>query len=29
MLGCHHAETSIEFKCKLGNSNDQVPVDKE
>ncbi|KAA0042114.1 putative mitochondrial protein [Cucumis melo var. makuwa] len=29
MLGCCPADTSIEFNCKLGNSNDQVPVDKE
>ncbi|KAA0051109.1 Cysteine-rich RLK (receptor-like protein kinase) 8 [Cucumis melo var. makuwa] len=29
MLGCHPADTSIEFNCKLGNSDDQVPVDKE
>ncbi|KAA0035040.1 putative mitochondrial protein [Cucumis melo var. makuwa] len=29
MLGCRPADTSIEFNCKLGNSNDQVSVDKE
>ncbi|TYK23879.1 Cysteine-rich RLK (receptor-like protein kinase) 8 [Cucumis melo var. makuwa] len=29
MLGCHPAGTPIEFNCKLGNSDDQVPVDKE
>ncbi|KAA0066521.1 Retrovirus-related Pol polyprotein from transposon TNT 1-94 [Cucumis melo var. makuwa] len=29
MLGCRPADTSIEFNCKLGNSDDQVPVDKE
>ncbi|TYK02399.1 Cysteine-rich RLK (RECEPTOR-like protein kinase) 8 [Cucumis melo var. makuwa] len=29
MLGCRSADTLIEFNCKLGNSNDQVPVDKE
>ncbi|KAL0561215.1 hypothetical protein IC582_001637 [Cucumis melo] len=29
MLGCRHADTSIEFNCKLGNFDDQVPVDKE
>ncbi|KAA0045027.1 Beta-galactosidase [Cucumis melo var. makuwa] len=29
MLGCRLADTPIEFNCKLGNSNDQVPVDKE
>ncbi|TYJ98264.1 Retrovirus-related Pol polyprotein from transposon TNT 1-94 [Cucumis melo var. makuwa] len=29
MLGCRPADTPIEFKCKLGNSDDQVPVDKE
>ncbi|TYK08627.1 reverse transcriptase [Cucumis melo var. makuwa] len=29
MLGCRPADTPIEFNCKLGNSNDQVPVDKE
>ncbi|KAL0561153.1 hypothetical protein IC582_001573 [Cucumis melo] len=29
MLGCHPVGTPIEFNCKLGNSNDQVPVDKE
>ncbi|KAA0037323.1 Beta-galactosidase [Cucumis melo var. makuwa] len=29
MLGCLPADTSIEFNCKLGNSDDQVLVDKE
>ncbi|KAA0059230.1 Cysteine-rich RLK (RECEPTOR-like protein kinase) 8 [Cucumis melo var. makuwa] len=29
MLGCHLVDTPIEFNCKLGNSDDQVPVDKE
>ena len=29
MLGCHPTDTPIEFDCKLGNSDDQVPVDKE
>ncbi|KAA0049857.1 Beta-galactosidase [Cucumis melo var. makuwa] len=29
MLGCRPADTPIEFSCKLGNSDDQVPVDKE
>ncbi|KAA0052170.1 Cysteine-rich RLK (receptor-like protein kinase) 8 [Cucumis melo var. makuwa] len=29
MLGCRLADTPIEFNCKLGNSDDQVPVDKE
>ncbi|KAL4036983.1 hypothetical protein IC575_000564 [Cucumis melo] len=29
MLGCRPADTPIEFNCKLGNSVDQVPVDKE
>ncbi|KAL0544017.1 hypothetical protein IC582_019128 [Cucumis melo] len=29
MLGCHPADTPIEFKRKLGNSDDQVPVGKE
>ncbi|KAL0556045.1 hypothetical protein IC582_004550 [Cucumis melo] len=29
MLGCRPADTPIEFNCKLGNSDDQVPVDKE
>ncbi|KAL0545261.1 hypothetical protein IC582_020411 [Cucumis melo] len=29
MLGCHPADTPIEFNCKLGNSDNQVPVDKE
>ena len=29
MLGCRPADTPIEFNCKLGNSHDQVPVDKE
>ncbi|KAA0054133.1 Cysteine-rich RLK (RECEPTOR-like protein kinase) 8 [Cucumis melo var. makuwa] len=29
MLGCCPADTLIEFNCKLGNSDDQVPVDKE
>ncbi|TYK14469.1 Cysteine-rich RLK (receptor-like protein kinase) 8 [Cucumis melo var. makuwa] len=29
MLGCHPVDTFIKFNCKLGNSDDQVPVDKE
>ncbi|KAA0067603.1 reverse transcriptase [Cucumis melo var. makuwa] len=29
MLGCRLADTPIEFNCKLENSDDQVPVDKE
>ena len=29
MLGCRPTDTPIEFNCKLGNSDDQVPVDKE
>ncbi|KAA0035859.1 reverse transcriptase [Cucumis melo var. makuwa] len=29
MLGCCPADTPIEFNCKLGNSADQVLVDKE
>ncbi|KAL0553890.1 hypothetical protein IC582_007794 [Cucumis melo] len=29
MLGCRPADTPIEFNYKLGNSRDQVPVDKE
>ncbi|KAA0038379.1 Retrovirus-related Pol polyprotein from transposon TNT 1-94 [Cucumis melo var. makuwa] len=29
MLGCHPVDSPIEFNCKLGNSVDQVPVDKE
>ena len=29
MLGCRSAYTPIEFNCKLENSSDQVPVDKE
>ncbi|KAL0554163.1 hypothetical protein IC582_008079 [Cucumis melo] len=29
MLECRPADTPIEFNCKLGNSDDQVPVDKE
>ncbi|KAA0064018.1 putative mitochondrial protein [Cucumis melo var. makuwa] len=29
MLGCHPADTPIEFNCKLGNFDDQVLVDKE
>ena len=29
MLGCHPTDAPIKFNCKLGNSNDQVPVDKE
>ena len=29
ILGCRSTDTPIEFNCKLGNSNDQVPVDKE
>nr|ADN33751.1 reverse transcriptase [Cucumis melo subsp. melo] len=29
MLGCRPADIPIEFNCKLGNSDDQVPVDKE
>ncbi|KAA0063808.1 putative mitochondrial protein [Cucumis melo var. makuwa] len=28
ILGCHLADTPIEFNCKLGNFDDQVPVDK-
>ncbi|KAL4020683.1 hypothetical protein IC575_019464 [Cucumis melo] len=27
--GCRPADTLIEFNCKLGNSDDQIPVDKE
>ncbi|KAA0055419.1 Retrovirus-related Pol polyprotein from transposon TNT 1-94 [Cucumis melo var. makuwa] len=29
MLGCRPVDTPIEFNCKLGNSDDQVLVDKE
>ncbi|KAA0036485.1 Cysteine-rich RLK (receptor-like protein kinase) 8 [Cucumis melo var. makuwa] len=29
MLGCRPTDTPIEFNYKLGNSDDQVPVDKE
>ncbi|KAL4038634.1 hypothetical protein IC575_002257 [Cucumis melo] len=29
MLGCHPADTPIEFNCKLGNFDDQVLVYKE
>ncbi|KAL0539936.1 hypothetical protein IC582_024157 [Cucumis melo] len=29
MLGCHPADTPIEFNFKLGNSYEQVPIDKE
>ncbi|KAA0050869.1 putative mitochondrial protein [Cucumis melo var. makuwa] len=29
MLECRPTDTPIEFNCKLGNSDDQVPVDKE
>ncbi|KAA0053148.1 reverse transcriptase [Cucumis melo var. makuwa] len=29
MLRCHSTDTLIEFNCKLGNSDDQVLVDKE
>ncbi|KAA0048776.1 reverse transcriptase [Cucumis melo var. makuwa] len=29
LLGCHLADTPIELNCKLGNSDDLVPVDKE
>ncbi|KAA0050709.1 Beta-galactosidase [Cucumis melo var. makuwa] len=29
MLGCCPADTPIEFNCKPGNFDDQVPVDKE
>ncbi|TYJ98049.1 reverse transcriptase [Cucumis melo var. makuwa] len=29
MLGCRPADTPIKFNCKLGNSDDQVPADKE
>ncbi|KAL4010619.1 hypothetical protein IC575_030121 [Cucumis melo] len=29
MLGCRPANSPIEFNCKQGNSDDQVPVDKE
>ena len=29
MLECRLTDTPIEFNCKLGNSDDQVPVDKE
>ncbi|KAL0560812.1 hypothetical protein IC582_001226 [Cucumis melo] len=29
MLRCRPADTPIEFNCKLGNSDDQVSVDKE
>ncbi|KAA0057625.1 Cysteine-rich RLK (RECEPTOR-like protein kinase) 8 [Cucumis melo var. makuwa] len=29
MLGCRPTDTPIEFNCRLVNSDDQVPVDKE
>ena len=29
MLGCRSVDTSIEFNCKLGNSDNKVPIDKE
>ncbi|KAL0552209.1 hypothetical protein IC582_011315 [Cucumis melo] len=29
MLGCCPTDTPIEFNCKLGNSSDKVPIDKE
>nr|ADN34014.1 reverse transcriptase [Cucumis melo subsp. melo] len=29
MFGCHPADTPIEFNCTLGNSDDQVPIDKD
>ena len=29
MLECHHVDTPIEFNCKLGKFDHQVPVDKE
>ncbi|KAA0043342.1 reverse transcriptase [Cucumis melo var. makuwa] len=29
MLECRPADAPIEFNCKLGNSDEQVPVDKE
>ena len=29
MLGCRPADIPIEFNCKLGNSDDQVSVDKD
>ncbi|TYK03081.1 ty3-gypsy retrotransposon protein [Cucumis melo var. makuwa] len=29
ILGCRFADTPIEFNCRLGKSDDQVPVDKE
>ncbi|KAL4038587.1 hypothetical protein IC575_002209 [Cucumis melo] len=29
ILGCRPVDTPIELNCKLGNSDDQVPVDKE
>ncbi|KAL0554274.1 hypothetical protein IC582_008191 [Cucumis melo] len=29
MLGCLPADTPTKFNCKLGNSDDQAPVDKE
>ena len=29
MLGCHPANTPIEFNAKLENSSDKVRVDKE
>ena len=29
MLGCRLADIPIEFNYKLGNLDDQVPVDKE
>ena len=28
-MGCRPVDTPIEFNCKLGNSDDQVQVDKE
>ena len=29
MQGCRPADTPMEFNCKLGNFDDQVPLDKE
>ncbi|TYK20356.1 putative mitochondrial protein [Cucumis melo var. makuwa] len=29
MFRCHPIETPFEFNCKLGNSDDQVPIDKK
>ena len=29
MLGCHPADTPIEFNVKLENLGDRVPIDKE